>query len=361
MRHTLVPLALLALLALLAAVGTPTADNAPTTSNVRDPETKVLGQGGSEPFTARTGGETIETATVISGLPFEDAGTTCGYANDYDEVCPYVGSTAPDVVYRYTPAGDEIVRISVCNSYYDTKLYVYENSYTPGDPFACNDDACSGPNYPMAWLSMLENLHFQGGETYYIVIDGYGPDCGSYSLRVETYTCVVPFPPGAQLEGEPDCGPNYVDTYNGGCGSNPTIFQTLCPEPGASTAVLYGKSGTYLCNGLSYRDTDWFEVEGIGATVTATLWAEFPVLLFLIYGMDCLYPAYDFVQGYPCQEVSLSHYLGGDSYMWIWVGPSVFSGPPCGSHYVLMVENISCELPDAVEGTSWGGVKTLFR
>lgn len=360
MRHTLALLASLALLSLLAAVGTVAADNAPTTSNVREPETKVPGPGGGEPITSRSGGETMATATIIPALPFEDSGTTCGYVNDYDEVCPYYGSTAPDVVYRYTPAWDEIIYISVCNSYYDTKLYVYENSYTPGDPFACNDDACSGPNYPMAWLSKLDNLHFRAGETYYIVIDGYGPDCGSYSLEVETYVCLVPAPPGAQLEGEPDCGPNYVDTYNGGCGSNPTAFQTLCPELGTSTAVLYGKSGTYLYNGLSYRDTDWFEVFGIGATVTATLRGEFPVQLILIYGTDCAYPVFDFVQGNPCQDVSLSHYLAVGQSMWIWVGPSVFAGPPCGSHYMLTVENTMCWVT-ADDETSWGAVKKLFR
>ena len=49
----------------------------------------------------RQGGEDIGTAVVIPAVPFSDAGTTAGYANDYDEVCPYTGSASPDVVYSY--------------------------------------------------------------------------------------------------------------------------------------------------------------------------------------------------------------------------------------------------------------------
>jgi hypothetical protein len=45
------------------------------------------------------GGETIDDATPIAGLPYTDTGDTSDNVNDYDEVCPFSGSTAPDVVY----------------------------------------------------------------------------------------------------------------------------------------------------------------------------------------------------------------------------------------------------------------------
>ena len=129
----------------------------------------------------RQGGEDEASAMLISALPFNDTGTTTGYLNDYDEVCPYGGSTAPDVVYVYTPMADVTVDISLCNgSTYDTKLYVYENSVTPGNTFACNDDGTGCPNYTSEILDLL----LTGGNDYYIVIDGYGGASGDYVLEI---------------------------------------------------------------------------------------------------------------------------------------------------------------------------------
>ncbi len=32
------------------------------------------------------------------------------------------------------------VSVSLCDSYYDTKIYLYEDEWTPGFPLGCNDD-----------------------------------------------------------------------------------------------------------------------------------------------------------------------------------------------------------------------------
>ena len=121
------------------------------------------------------GGDDIAGATVIPSLPYSDAGTTEGYTDDYDESCPDP-SAAPDVVYSYSPGGDETVDIYVWG--YDTKLFLYENSYTPGDPFACNDD------FFYYGQSALQDLDLTGGNTYYIVIDGYGDAFGDYEFEM---------------------------------------------------------------------------------------------------------------------------------------------------------------------------------
>jgi hypothetical protein len=135
------------------------------------------------------GGEDCGTATVIGGLPYTDFGTTAGALDDYDEVCPYTGSTSPDVVYAYTPSANETVDISVCtnggDAFYDTKIYVYEGTcVTPS--FACNDDSCQAPSYTAgAYNSELLGLSLTAGSTYYIVVDGYGGEEGDYNLVVE--------------------------------------------------------------------------------------------------------------------------------------------------------------------------------
>ncbi len=140
----------------------------------------------------RQGGDTWDVATVITAIPHSSTGTTVGYTDDYDEVCPYAGSTAPDVVYSYAPGASIYVDISLCtNSDYDTKLYVYENT-VPSTFYACNDDACTTPSYPSPYVSELVNILFTGGNTYYIVIDGYGGEAGNYTLDIIEHVYVEP-------------------------------------------------------------------------------------------------------------------------------------------------------------------------
>ncbi|MBU0617029.1 MAG: hypothetical protein KKI02_04880 [Planctomycetes bacterium] len=135
------------------------------------------------------GGDTCAEATVIPSLPFSDTGTTNSFADDYEEVCPYNAPGSEDVVYSYTPTMDVCVDISLCDgSAYDTKLYVYENEcQVPDDgqePFACNDDACTSPFFPDPYVSRLATLQLFAGNTYYIVVDGYGGESGNYVLDV---------------------------------------------------------------------------------------------------------------------------------------------------------------------------------
>jgi len=196
---------------------------------------------------SRAGGEDIATAVVISALPFNDTGNTCGNLDDYDEVCPYDGSTSPDVVYVYSPSINEVVDITLCNgSGYDTKLFVYENSHTPGIPFACNDDTCPGN------VSALPGLNLTGGNSYYLVVDGYGGGCGDYVIDV---TAQVPPPPGdictdpyifpALPATEYETTADNSNTY--GNPSNDEWWDVTVTEEGTYTISLCGSDyDTYL-------------------------------------------------------------------------------------------------------------------
>ena len=107
-----------------------------------------------------------------------DGGSTCAFLDDYDEICPYSGSTSGDVVYSYTPGANGTIDVSICNSAYDTKTYVYENS--SATLVACNDDGCGSDGFK----SELTSVPVTAGNTYYIVVDGYFGDCGTYDLQV---------------------------------------------------------------------------------------------------------------------------------------------------------------------------------
>ena len=129
------------------------------------------------------GGETCASAPAISTLPYTDTGYTSNnidnyYVGEWGAGCPYSSSSAPDVVYAYTPSVNTTVVIDLAGSSYDTKLYVYDNCTTE-NVIACDDDG--GDNY----TSIISSLTLTGGVTYYIVVDGYGSSSGDYDILVD--------------------------------------------------------------------------------------------------------------------------------------------------------------------------------
>ena len=311
---------------------------------------------GDRASSPRTGGDTIAQATVIPApLPsggYSDTGATCGFNNDYDEVCPYSGSTAPDVVYSYTPTNNNPITVDLCSSQYDTKVYVYAGGV--GNLVACNDDAGCGYS---GYQSKVSAVPVTAGVTYYIVVDGYsGTSCGTYVMLVTEYQpCQVNCPAGALQEGEPPCGDNYYDMYDGGCNSQGWV---PIVEQSDGCADMCGKSGTYLYNGGSYRDTDWYSITGSGQTVSFDCIAAFPLQMIFIYGADCSNLLYNYLQEPECTSGNLSYFVATGVENWLWVGPSVFTGVPCESLYWMHVCGLS-GVP--AENTSWGTIKHLYK
>jgi hypothetical protein len=301
----------------------------------------------------RQGGDTIFDATVIGSLPFSDTGTTAGYFNDYDEVCPFSGSTSADVVYVYSAGSTEAVDIDLCGSLYDTKLYVYDSGLAL---VACNDDFYSGAPCG-TYVSKLENVLFNAGETYYIVIDGYGGDFGDYILAISGFEpCVINCV--GTPEGEPDPYDGYVDNYNGGCNTPGFPFQNLAGD-NAGNLTLCGVGGWYNAGG--YRDTDWYILTmGAGGVIDITMDAEYPTYFFELYPQDC--NAVGVVQqpiGGPCVEayMTISGYAPGSA-VWFWAGATAWEAT--GSYdYVCWFSGLDAGV--ATESTSWSNVKALFE
>jgi len=302
------------------------------------------------PSPTRQGGDTILDAVEIV-VPIADVtGTTAGYNDDYDEICPYSNSTSPDVVYTFTPDADYELDIDLCGSSYDTKLYLYDANL---DLVACNDDfyfddACG------VYVSMLEAVSVAAGMPYYLVIDGYGGAFGDYLLNVVQYEpCVIECPASSVLEGEPPLVDGYDDWYNGGCNSpqhgNP--FQPL------TAAIFCGQSGWYIhASGATYRDTDWFTTtvlyEGF---VEITADAEFASYIFELGPQDCENVAVIQNVGFgPCVEGNIVIPGPVGSTVWVWVGPQTFEDPATYD-YVLWRNWM-----DATEAHSWSDVKSIF-
>lgn len=339
---------LLLFVLLVGLTGLAGADQWPT-SNVAPDKGSYIGDGASDD---RQGGEDFGSAAIIASLPFNDSGATCDNYNDVDPSCLYPGG--PDVFYVYTATATELVTVSLCGSAYDTGLAIYDAGY---NEIYCNDDYCG--------LQSQIDFPATQGMTYYIGVDAYSTNCGSYVINVTGagQGCDYDCPDDALLEGEEDCYNDYEDHTNGGCNSVPQVWGLICPQYDEH-AVLCGTGGNYLYNGSDYRDTDWFRCYGTGGTMTATVCASFPVQLIFIYGTNCDSPVYDIITGNPGQEISLSRTVDLETEVWIWVGTQVFTGTPCGSPYLLTMDGIyagqDCE-PVAVEQKTWGNIKSIYR
>jgi hypothetical protein len=277
--------------------------------------------GANPAYDTREGGEDISTAIEIPNFPFTDTGATCDNIDDYDEVCPYTGSTSPDVVYKVHSNHWDWVNIDLCLSSYDTKLYTYDEDLNLLD---CSDDYIDCTN---AFRSQLDLVLCPGG-TYYIVVDGYGGDCGEYALSIAQYSVPPPPPPpvlvcpvGGILEGEPELIDGYIDLYNGGCDAQTPIFQPLSPAPDETALFLCGISGWFETADEIRQDSDWFEIVATGAELVIISEEEVATTVSHVDVSDCN---------------DINEY-----------------------DYHLHFENISS--PVAAQNATWGDVKSVYR
>ena len=323
---------------------------APKAATAARPAPRSASGAGSHPSrdAVLVGGDNPGTATVIPGLPYTDSGTTCGFTDDYAFPCPGdpSGSPAPDVVYRFTPASDMCVNVSLCNSNYDSGLYIWQNAV--GNLVACNDDACG----PTGQQSRITGFQLVGGSTYYIVVDAYA-ECGNYTLSVSN--CLPPCtpltcPPGATAEGEPVCFTGYVDNTNGGCNVSPPVYTAITLP--ATICGQYGKycSDDVFCFNI-YRDTDWYQfVLAQQSKVHVCVRGEIPTQLDVVdASAGCPGTIVAGSLGFPlgCETFCEDLTLAAGTY-WIFVAPQQDpSFPPCGSRYVLSAATVTTAVGDA--------------
>ncbi len=338
---------------ILAASGAATSEG--TQYHVEDfgpKDSQVLGVPNPQPQAL---GDDLATAIPILDIPFADDGNTCSFADDYDEACPHAGSTAPDVVYRFSPDTDRVVTLNLCGSDYDTKLFVYENSLD--GLVACNDDGCGSAGFQ----SELTQVPLTAGNDYYIVIDGYGSDCGAYDVQIQEYDpCTPECPPGGYAEGEPPIGDGYVDHYNGGCDSDPSVFSPLPCSFGGPSPPVCASGGGYSTGGVDYRDTDWYEVD-VESNSYGFSWcvsAESPLETGYVAQLPCEeIHGLDASMIVPACETECLEVPPGAWYLFV---ASVAYGAEVGVQEYVMDTGLICPgLP--VEPDTWGRIKGRYR
>ncbi len=116
-------------------------------------------------------------------------GDTCAYEDDYDPYMCQPYSFAPDVVFEFTT--DQCYsNVRIClNSDFDAVMYL--RSQCPGMAYhemACSDEltapcVINDPECQNFFGEVIELSMLEAGE-YYIFVDGYADECGSFCLEL---------------------------------------------------------------------------------------------------------------------------------------------------------------------------------
>jgi hypothetical protein len=221
--------------------------------------------------------ETIATAHDLSDITNGAAsrtGNTCGLVSDYEGSCN--AGTAGDAAFRFVLSAPRRVLISTAGSGFDTSMALWTGTTPATATYVnCNDDAAG------LSTSVLD-LTLAAG-TYYVVVDGFGTECGDYKFNVQTYI------PGAMLNetyasaqsaGELSTrttGVTYtgnttsmVDHYSGTCGAGTAPDAVFSFTLASSTRVRIDTTGSAFNTSISLRNNLYAEVT-CNATGTASV------------------------------------------------------------------------------------------
>jgi hypothetical protein len=159
-------------------------------------------------------------------------------------------------------------------------------------------------------------------------------------------------PFSAQIEGEPLCGDEYIDNYNGGCNSTPTVFTDV------TCGLICGEAGTYLFQGLNFRDTDWYRITvGPGTFTYSGLGDGFQLALFVL-DANCPPNIIGSQVANVCTPSAPLTFTGPGTFH-LFAGTAEFAGVPCGSKYRLSISGpgiqqcfdcAKCQTGSQVEG-----------
>jgi hypothetical protein len=285
------------------------------------------------------------TSVTPVALPANTPTVFNGYSNECATMdCALL--TYPHVWEAFTTTVVGDLAIEYCGSLYNGGPW--GNGYIVLEPdcpcvsnlyFSSYDFGCADGNVRIYW----DNL--PAGTYYYPVLwDPANNAGGNYTLTMTltvTGPCDVVCDPNWTYENEPPCDTNYVDSTNSGCNlplfwSPYTVGDTVCGETGT-----YAFWDTVDQVWLDYRDTDWYEFTTTStAEISMTCVAEVPLLIFLMIPGSpdpCVGYSYVYNTGDECDTVTVSLGVQPAGTYWAWIGPSVFTGYPCGSEYWFIV------------------------
>jgi len=251
-----------------------------------------------------------------------ECGTICGETGTYLNG----GQNARDTDWYRITVGPGTFTYTGTGSGFPIRLVVLDAVCPASSIGLANAPSCTaasvtfnGPGTFYLFVAANVSTGVPCGSKYLLTISGPGvPDC-----------CVQQCPAGAQLEGEPVCGTNYTDDYNGGCNSTPNVFQD------AECGTICGETGTYLSGSQDFRDTDWYPITvGPGTFTYAGTGSGFPIRIFVL---DPVCPASSIATATAPSCTAAHLTFDGPGTFYLFAAPDAFTGVPCGSKYLLQI------------------------
>ncbi|MFN4234674.1 MAG: CUB domain-containing protein [Bacteroidia bacterium] len=139
-------------------------------------------------ITAPTGissGNNCVDATIIPALPYTQSSlSTCCKGNDYtsSNACGSSYMNGEDYVFRYTPATNQIIDISLGGTLSSTGLFITNGCPNVGTCVA----QANGTN------PFLCGVNLTGGVTYYIIVDTWpSPACTPFNIDIRQQTSIA--------------------------------------------------------------------------------------------------------------------------------------------------------------------------
>src|SRR5437762_943273 len=181
--------------------------------------------------------------TVISAQGGTFTGTTSGTSL----LAGSCGSSAnsPERVFQWTPTVSGTATIQTCGAgtNFDTVLYMRSGVCASGPEVVsgCNDDAC--PNSSGLFRASRIKPTVNAGQTYFIVVDGYGGAQGTFSLTVTA--------PGASTTTTLRAVTSTTTTTLPGACSSPTVISAAGGTFSGTTSGTSSQAGSCGSSGTS--------------------------------------------------------------------------------------------------------------
>jgi len=242
--------------------------------------------------------------------------------DEHSPSCSSLDST--DVTYSFTAASDGPVIVSTDHegTEYDTVLHVREHCIDPATEVACNDDIESRRG------SSQSELYFDAvaGESYSIIVDGWGGDSGLFELSLTTPVCG-----NGELEPGEDCDDGNT-TPGDGCDDDCTPTPvcavgtadhdagTLSPGASLDVSLEVGSAASFgglSCSGLASGNASVsFTVEQAGLVdITYSFETPTDVQVQLFADNKTCDPMADCSDAYPETETTFSATLEAGDYL----------------------------------------------
>jgi hypothetical protein len=295
---------------------------------------------------SRDGGDSSMDATIIPvaiGVEYTDSGDTTDRTDvfgtgdvlppDHCDYGHYPGHSfnGPDAWYTFTLTEAGIISASTCSTAdFDTCLGILDESL---NLVAVNDDGNGCTNYS----SNLPSCELEPG-TYYLLVDAYGENSGTYTLSVNFLEECVEY----DCDGLPDEDEGWTmdNSLNGGCGADPVAFSTL-EVPGEICGTFF----TFNDGTTDNRDIDWYEIELLQdsyLTIEAFSCAPLSYTVLIVQGpcegLEILYWADADLDG----DLSISTSCLELGTYWVIVQPREFIGMENEELYHLTLEMNTC-------------------